>query len=101
MHGVGIYKWQDGKLYKGEYANDKKHGFGLYTLQDGRTYEGWWDDGKQHGLGEFVFADRNYFMIANLLEKSHNTKQKKGLWEDGKRIMWFDNPTTVEKLEQG
>ena len=55
LHGVGIYKWRDGKIYKGEYSNDKKHGFGIYTLQDGRTYEGWWCEGKQHGIGTFIF----------------------------------------------
>lgn len=26
--GHGIYSWPDGKLYKGEFLNDKKHGFG-------------------------------------------------------------------------
>lgn len=30
MHGKGTYKWLDGRMYHGEYANDKKHGFGVY-----------------------------------------------------------------------
>ena len=54
---IGVYKWKDGKVYIGEYLDDKKHGFGIYKMQDGRTYEGWWNEGKQHGLGNFIYAD--------------------------------------------
>ena len=28
MHGKGIFRWVDGRVYDGEYLNDKKHGFG-------------------------------------------------------------------------
>ena len=31
MHGQGIYKWADGRVYEGDYLNDKKHGYGVYT----------------------------------------------------------------------
>jgi hypothetical protein len=30
MHGKGLYTWKDGRMYQGEYLNDKKHGFGEY-----------------------------------------------------------------------
>ena len=30
MHGYGVYKWDDGRIYEGEYLNDKKHGKGVY-----------------------------------------------------------------------
>ena len=40
MHGRGIYTWQDGRRYEGEYNMDKKHGFGKYRWADGREYEG-------------------------------------------------------------
>lgn len=68
-------------MYVGEYSSDKKHGYGVYTLQDARTYEGWWCDGKQHGVGTFIFEDA----------KSKQVKRKKGVWEDGKRIMWLES----------
>ena len=38
MHGSGEFKWADGRVYKGEYQNDKKHGVGIYTWPDGRMY---------------------------------------------------------------
>ena len=38
MHGDGVYVWNDGRRYEGNYVNDKKHGFGVYMWADGRTY---------------------------------------------------------------
>jgi hypothetical protein len=94
LHGLGYYQWSDGKYYKGEYFNDKKQGFGVYVLQDGRTYEGWWLEGKQHGLGKFVFKDGRLiikYLSDVFIAKSGAMKTKKGLWEDGQRIMWLDD----------
>ena len=36
MHGYGIYKWNDGRKYEGQYFHDKKEGFGKYYWNDGR-----------------------------------------------------------------
>jgi hypothetical protein len=46
MDGVGIYTWSDGRVYKGEYKDDKKHGYGEYSWADGRVYCGFWSKGK-------------------------------------------------------
>jgi MORN repeat len=43
-----------------------------------RQYQGMWFRGKQHGLGVYSVP---------------GTEPKCGLWEDGKRIEWFDQPT--------
>jgi hypothetical protein len=76
MEGMGVYIWNDGRMYQGQYKDDKKHGYGVYTWADGRCYEGYWYRGKQHGLG-------TYFV-------PKDEKIKAGLWEDGKRIEWFN-----------
>jgi len=76
MQGVGIYFYADGMRYDGQYMNDKKEGYGMYKWIDGRKFEGWWYKGKQHGLGTY-----------------YDTKTeavKFGLWENGKRVKWFD-----------
>lgn len=73
---MGIYIWNDGRMYQGEYKDDKKHGFGIYTWADRRSYEGYWFKGKQHGIGTYAVPK--------------DGKTKFGLWEDGKRIEWFD-----------
>lgn len=46
MEGIGVYYWNDGRIYEGEYEEDKKHGYGIYMWQDGRKYEGSWWRGK-------------------------------------------------------
>ncbi len=76
MEGIGMYLWSDGRSYEGLYKNDKKHGFGIYKWADYRCYEGNWHKGKQHGLGSYYVPKED--------------KLKYGLWEDGKRIEWFD-----------
>lgn len=73
MHGYGIYRWQDGRLYEGEYFNDKKHGDGRYVWADGRQYIGQWANGKQHGVGRYILP---------------SGQERTGRWENGKRISW-------------
>ena len=83
MEGMGIYIWNDGRKYSGQYKDDKKHGFGIYTWADARCYMGFWYKGKQHGLGKYVVPKED--------------KTKFGLWEDGKRIEWF-NESQVSQI---
>jgi hypothetical protein len=45
-----------------------------------REYQGMWFRGKQHGLGLYSVP---------------GSDPKYGLWEDGKRIEWFDNDTAL------
>jgi len=75
MHGYGIYSWNDGRKYEGNFYNDKKHGFGTYTWADGRKYEGNWAEGKQHGKGKYILPDGTV---------------KIGMWENGKRTSWLE-----------
>ena len=76
MHGYGVYSWQDGRRYEGEYVNDKKHGKGKYVWANGKVYDGMWEDGKQHGVGEFYNPGTN--------------ETKRGRWGHGKRIEWLE-----------
>ena len=75
MHGQGVYKWPDGRIYEGNYMDDKKEGFGVYTYPDGRCYKGLWHNGKQHGEGIFI---------------SPEGVERKGEWSNGKRVCWLD-----------
>jgi hypothetical protein len=86
MEGMGVYTWQDGRRYEGEYKDDKKHGYGIYTWADLRQYQGAWFRGKQHGLGSYAVP---------------GTESKNGLWEDGKRIEWFDEQQSKQILRGG
>ena len=46
MKGSGIFTWNDGRKYQGEYIDDKKEGHGIFFWPDGRKYEGGWKNGK-------------------------------------------------------
>jgi hypothetical protein len=86
MSGYGIYLYADGIRYDGQFLLDKKEGFGIYKWTDGRMYEGWWHKGKQHGPGTY-----------------HDTAKKSvrnGLWENGKRLKWYDEQET-QSVAQG
>ena len=53
MNGFGIYNWPGGRRYVGFYTNDQKQGYGTYCWSDGRKFEGWWYQNKQHGPGKY------------------------------------------------
>ena len=42
VHGKGIYIWEEGKRYEGEFLNGKKHGYGTFYLNNELVYEGTW-----------------------------------------------------------
>ena len=86
MEGSGFYQWKDGRKYRGQYREDKKDGYGMYSWKDGRKYEGNWVGGKQHGLGKYMVPQ--------------DELMKYGLWEEGKRIQWFEG-TQIDEIVQG
>jgi hypothetical protein len=46
MNGEGRLTWADGKLYKGQWKDDKKHGYGEYLWDDGRKHRGEWKENR-------------------------------------------------------
>jgi len=83
MDGHGKFEWPDGRIYIGDYKEDKKDGEGEYNWPDGRIYKGRWKNGKQHGEGLFFCVKKNVW--------------KKGIWENGKRIKWIDENVNIDK----
>ena len=43
MQGYGIFTWENGRSYKGNYIEDKKEGYGEFFWPDGRKYFGNWN----------------------------------------------------------
>lgn len=78
MDGYGIYTWQDGRYYVGNYKNDKKEGYGVYRWADGRVYLGNWLQGKQDGIGTYVLP---------------NGILKKAEFKNGERIRFIEDAT--------
>mmetsp|Transcript_66175 Transcript_66175/g.117686 ORF Transcript_66175/g.117686 Transcript_66175/m.117686 type:complete len:223 (+) Transcript_66175:105-773(+) len=99
--GQGQQRWQDGRVYigqfsrgkfdghgrmewhtpqglmifEGDYVNDQKHGTGKFIWPDGRMYDGEWAKGKRWGKGTY-----------------HNSRgeKKEGLWVNDKLDRWLD-----------
>jgi len=69
MHGKGVFKFASGKIYTGEFVEDRREGFGTMTWPDGRAYEGIWTNGIMNGYGKMVYPDGTI---------------KDGLWVNGK-----------------
>jgi hypothetical protein len=40
LHGFGVYKFADGRYYKGMWKHGKAHGHGVFTSPDGEEYDG-------------------------------------------------------------
>jgi hypothetical protein len=49
--GYGIYHYENGDVYEGEWDNNDKSGLGEYIYSDGSVYRGEWLKDKKHGKG--------------------------------------------------
>merc|ERR1712061_137783 len=84
MNGSGLFTWKDGRVYEGEYKEDKKDGHGVFKWLDGSHYAGQWRDGKQHGMGTTTKT---------------SGEKRSGEWEDGHIVgerLWLTKQTSAE-----
>jgi hypothetical protein len=61
MSGKGIYRFDDGGVYDGEFLDGLRHGLGVQRLADGDIYEGEYRAGKQSGHGINRYADGDVY----------------------------------------
>lgn len=66
--GYGIFIYEGGEKYIGDFSHSKKHGYGEYFYKDGSRYLGNWRKNKRHGQGEMTFL---------------NGRQEQGVWYKG------------------
>ncbi len=48
-NGKGIFRFNDGNVYQGEYLQGWEIGYGRYILKNGNIYEGYWVNGILKG----------------------------------------------------
>jgi len=71
QNGTGVFVFEDGSRYVGQFQNGKSHGNGTRYYPDGSRYQGSWVRGKAEGKGLKVTA---------------NGDKKQGLWEKGRMV---------------
>lgn len=85
MHGSGTMAWEDGCVYEGAFASDRKDGYGVFRWPYGRSWAGQWKDGRQHGYGTMCDALTG--------------AQGSGRWESGVRMNWETEPGRLVEVE--
>lgn len=117
LHGRGILKWPDGRIFSGEFRNGLEDGYGEFfalnkTLHKNDYYQGFWKDGKMHGLGTYRYANGEVYegSFQNGMRHGHgmlrtgklNTSSPSvfiGQWVNDKKTGYgvFDDITKGEK----
>lgn len=55
--GKGIYRWNDGSTYEGDYINDVRSGKGRFLWANGETYQGDYENDERTGKGIYLWPD--------------------------------------------
>ncbi len=55
--GFGVYTWEDGERYEGNWADSKRNGQGTNIFASGQKYSGEWKDDHRHGYGIASYSD--------------------------------------------
>ena len=84
-HGQGTYTWADGDIYIGEYKNDLMDGRGTYTWSAGDKYVGEWQNDQRHGQGTYIYSTGNEYVGRYKNSKKHG--QGTFTWANGDRYV--------------
>lgn len=69
--GKGRMVWFDGKQYDGDFVDDVREGHGKMKWPDGTVYEGDFVDGKMHGKGKMLWPIGEYYVGNFADDKMH------------------------------
>ena len=61
-NGYGVFAYEKGDKYVGEWKNNKSHGQGTITLKNGETYSGQWKNATPHGQGTYKFFNGDKYV---------------------------------------
>lgn len=73
MHGQGTYVYaRRGEKYVGEWRNGVINGQGTYYYRSGNRYDGEWRNGKKQGQGTYLYADRGEKYVGDFANDQPN-----------------------------
>ena len=59
-NGFGLYCFENGDSYWGNFVNGEYEGTGIFTYNSGDVYLGSWKKSYMHGFGRYFFTDNSY-----------------------------------------
>ena len=101
-NGYGIYTWNDGTRYEGNFRDGKREGEGVYYYATGAKYIGSQSGDGRHGWGTYYYPTGSKFVgeWVNELKDGKGTMfakggiVQKGIWRDGQ----FTKPESITEL---
>lgn len=90
--GIGVYVWENGSRYEGEYQDGQRHGKGIYYYEKGGKYVGQFKYNRREGFGTYYYTTGNKFQGYWEAEVKHGEGRlykngkivKEGTWQKGK-----------------
>lgn len=89
-NGKGMYRYNSGAKYSGDFYDSRPHGTGTLKYTNGNRYTGQWQSGMREGRGKLTFKNGNVFeghFLRNKI-KGHGTMyyqnkdRYEGIWSD-------------------
>lgn len=90
-HGPGVYRWNDGSIYEGEYHDDLRNGKGRFLWANGESYEGDYLNDERTGTGIYHWPDGSFYKGDFLAGKRHGKGTYQSAHGDTYTGEWFDD----------
>lgn len=91
-NGKGVYRYQNGTIYSGEFSSNNPHGTGTLISVDGTKYVGEWKKSLKEGEGKMIFTSGETYSGQFTANRFHgygiyqykNGNRYEGYWKGGK-----------------
>lgn len=113
-NGKGVYRYQNGAIYSGDFTSHQPDGFGTLIFSNGNKYVGNWKKSMKEGEGKMIFTSGETYsgqFVSNRFNgygiyQFKNGNRYEGYWKDGKphgegSLYKPDEETTVGIWESG
>jgi hypothetical protein len=108
LEGYGTYKFKDGSFCSGLWISNQMNGFGMFTYPDVKNYLGFFKNDQKSGLGLILWIKKRKAYIGYWKNNQQNglgkiiseEKAKYGFWEEGNRIIKYNENEFYNLLEE-
>ena len=91
-NGKGVYRYQNGAIYSGDFSQNKPDGIGTLIFSNGNKYVGHWKNNRKEGEGKMLFTSGETYSGQFVANRFHgygiyqfkNGNRYEGYWREGK-----------------